>query len=112
LKLPLPPKMVWLAGGLLLVAAVSLGWLMVGEKGLLELRRLKAESAEMERGNAGLRRVNQGLSARAAQLKNDPEAIERLARERLGMVKEGEVVYYLPQQRPQAGQGAPPQAAR
>ena len=36
---------------------------------------------------------NRRLKKEAGALKSDPEHIEKLARERLGLVKEGEIVY-------------------
>ena len=35
----------------------------------------------------------EGLRARADSLENDPAAVERLAREQYGMIREGEVLY-------------------
>jgi len=80
--------------------------LIFGDRGLLELKRLREESAAVARGNAELGERNRDLTRRVNQTRDDPATLERLARERLGMVKPGEAVYYVPRD----GEGAPAQA--
>jgi cell division protein FtsB len=107
---PRLPYNSWVILGLLLVAAASFAMLVLGERGLLELYRLKAESEAIGRGNQELLECNQALSRRLEALQKDPAEVESLARERLGMIKEGEVVYYLPSKAaegPAAGQQKP-----
>ena len=64
-----------------------------GEHSLLELRRTRAEreteGAELER----LRLANDSLKALVDSLETDPELLERLARERFGMIRDGEILY-------------------
>lgn len=64
-----------------------------GEYSLLEVREIRremeAKTAELER----LRAEADSLRGRVAALENDPVAIERLARERFGMIRDGEVLY-------------------
>lgn len=58
-----------------------------------ELRRLTAQQTTLERQNEKVRQENESLSAAIAQ-KDDPERIAAVARERLGYVAPGEIVFY------------------
>jgi cell division protein FtsB len=116
-KLQLPSRQVLIAV-LLLAAAASSGLLIFGQRGLLDLHRLRGERAALERDNEALRRQNRDLSRQCDALREDPVAVEQAARQRLGMVKEGEVVYYLSGEGAaggsppaQAAKAQPPQAA-
>ena len=64
-----------------------------GEYSLLEVRRARqateAEAAELAR----LRAEIDSLQARSDSLESDSAALERLARERFGMIRDGEVLY-------------------
>jgi cell division protein FtsB len=78
---------------LLVVLACAL---LFGERGLWRVagmadhqRQLKRDIAAIEAGNAALRND-------IAHLKSDPLTIESIARERLGMGRKGEIVYYFP----------------
>ncbi len=64
-----------------------------GEYSLFELRSARA-SVESERVNlADLHRQIDSLDAWADSLQVDPATIERIARERYGMIREGETLY-------------------
>jgi cell division protein FtsB len=63
-----------------------------------------AEVARLERQVAALSRTNGTLSARAEQLR-DRAFLERLARQCLGMVKQGEIAFVVV---PKEGAPAPP----
>jgi len=64
-----------------------------GEHSLFDVRRandsIEAESVEL----AELRQEIDSLRARADSLESDPATLERIARERYGMVRDGEVLY-------------------
>jgi cell division protein FtsB len=64
-----------------------------GEYSIFEVRRARAareaETAELER----LRRQIDSLEAWTDSLRNDPATLERLARERYGMIRSGEILY-------------------
>lgn len=64
-----------------------------GEYSVFELREIRAareaEAARLERA----RRAVDSLGLRADSLENDPMVLERIARERFGMIGEGEVLY-------------------
>ena len=64
-----------------------------GEYSVSEVRRIRVERAELEERLAELERANDSLRARAEALESDSATIERLARERYGMIRKGEVLY-------------------
>ena len=68
-----------------------------GEYSLFEVRRARAERAVEASRLAELRRVNDSLRAWGDSLEADSATIERLARERYGMIREGEVLYRIAQ---------------
>jgi len=69
----------------------------LGENGIVAWWRLRAREAEVSREVAELVRENADLEARLEALKNDPEALERLAREEYGMRRaDEEVLAVLP----------------
>ncbi len=51
-----------------------------------EVKRLKTELAKMQKENSALQKENK-------KLENDPQAIEKIAREKYGMQKSNEKVY-------------------
>jgi cell division protein FtsB len=57
---------------------------------------LKKEVASLEREVGVLRADTAKLTAEVDRLRTDPEYIEQIAREKLGLVKPGERVYKLP----------------
>ena len=64
-----------------------------GEYSLWELHRARRE-IDVQKGElAVLRQEIDSLRAWADSLQNDSATIERLARERYGMIREGEVLY-------------------
>jgi len=78
---------------LVLAAVVSVG---IGGQSLTRVWQIKSEVETLERQIAGLRAENAQLQAEVAELRSDPDAIERIAREKLGLIKPGDRVYKLP----------------
>lgn len=66
-----------------------------GEYSVFEVRRIRAEQVELERRLSELERANDSLRSWAAALETDSATIERLARERYGMIRRGEVLYRI-----------------
>ena len=64
-----------------------------GEYSVFEVRRVRAERIEMESRLAELEQANDSLRTWADTLETDSATIERLARERYGMIRSGEVLY-------------------
>lgn len=84
-------KLRWLA--VPLIAGAAYYALFGGEYSLLEMRRLEREKLlEVERLQRTRAEANQ-LRLRADSLDRDSAALERIARERYGMIKEGERLY-------------------
>jgi cell division protein FtsB len=67
-----------------------------GERGYLEVRRRRAAYAQLAREIEDLAAGNAALRAEIAALRSDPYVIEKLAREKLGYARPGEVIYLLP----------------
>ena len=81
---------------LVVLSAANLALLVhifFGEMGVLRWRKAQAAADLMREETALLNVENDHLRGEIASLRNDPFYIERLARERLGMVREGERVY-------------------
>jgi cell division protein FtsB len=76
------------AASLALIAVV-----VFGSRGVLHLRTLTAEEAELGRRIAVLIRENEQLRERIHRLRTDDRTLERLAREQLGFTRPGEVIY-------------------
>jgi cell division protein FtsB len=83
----------WLAAGAFLLA---LG-LVAGFERWRDLRVVERRATELEASIAATRGEIADLERRLARLAQDPEALERLAREELAMVYPEEVVVLLPE---------------
>jgi cell division protein FtsB len=77
----------------LLLAVVSVPVRILDDEGLPRYRALVAEREELRNQNARLTRGLRELDAEVRSLRDDPEALERIARDELGMVRDGEVVF-------------------
>ena len=66
-----------------------------GEYSVFEVRRVRADKVELEQRLAELERANDSLRTWAEALETDSATIERLARERYGMIRGGEVLYRI-----------------
>jgi cell division protein FtsB len=86
---------------LLYLAAVGcLAALSVADPdGLRKRARLQAEVRRAEAANVELHRENVRLRREARALAGEPAALERAAREELGYVRPGEIVFQLDEQR-------------
>ncbi|MGH7964554.1 MAG: FtsB family cell division protein [Candidatus Binatia bacterium] len=66
---------------------------ILGRHGLLHLWKLHQEQRALEAEAFTLLRGNEELRSRIARLQTDGEFFEKVVRERLGLVREGELVY-------------------
>ncbi len=64
-----------------------------GEMGLFNAAKVKGTYVKVQAEIATIQRENETLLTHIEALKSDPETIERLAREQLGLVKDGELVF-------------------
>ncbi len=67
-----------------------------GANGLLVYQQKRKESQELDHQIKALQQQNNGLELENKALKNDPQTIEKEARERLRYARPGEYVYTLP----------------
>jgi cell division protein FtsB len=81
----------------LMLVLVMIFFTFFGEKGLLQVYRLRRELKEIERVNTELRQENERLRAEIGNLRTNKKYIEELARRDLGLVKKGEIVYQFDQ---------------
>ncbi len=92
---PLPRKYkgVILAGLIVWVmCAVSA---VIGSRGVVHLRRLHRQQAAAEAIAFDLAQKNRQLREHLRRLEDDDDYLEKLARERLGWIKPGEIVYHV-----------------
>lgn len=74
--------------------------LLAGEDGIFRVWRQVERIERLEAEVAQIRADNDALTTRAMLLRTDLKTIERIARERYGMVKENESVYMVYPSRP------------
>jgi cell division protein FtsB len=68
---------------------------VLGTHGVLAMRRSLKQSAEIQKEIQQLNRENQQLQNRVQSLKSDPAAIERIAREDMGLARPGEYIFKI-----------------
>ena len=73
--------------------AVLFFFTIFGGRGLMQIYHLKKEREKIESGIAHLRAENQKLPAQIERMKHSKDEVEKVAREELGLVKKGEIVY-------------------
>ncbi|HEX6835933.1 MAG TPA: septum formation initiator family protein [Polyangia bacterium] len=89
--------------GIAALLAVALGWVpyhLYGSSGLARYMRLKSERDALHEANLKMHEQNQRLRAELDALSDEDgnlsrAAVERAARDELGLVKPGEVVYQV-----------------
>jgi cell division protein FtsB len=76
------------------VIALVVGSLF-GDRGILQLLRQRQRTEVLAREIEQLREENRALAEEIVSLRRDPAAVERLAREELGLARPGESVFVL-----------------
>lgn len=85
-----------IATGLAVVLAIFLGFhVMFGRNGVNSYEQKRTEDGELKKQIKALQQENGRLNEHVDRLKNDPDAIEHEARERLHYARPGEVIYTL-----------------
>jgi cell division protein FtsB len=79
---------------LLAVIALVVGSLF-GDRGMLHLMTQRERALRLQAEVEELRQENGRLAAEIQALKRDPRAIERIAREELGLARPGETVFLI-----------------
>lgn len=77
----------------LLVAILAVPYMALSQDGLSRLERLHEERNHMEAELRRLTREIRSLRSRVREIKEDPAAVERVARDELGLVRKTEVVF-------------------
>jgi len=73
---------------------------LVGDKGLLDTMRARRQYADLSASLAQKRQENAHLRDLIHRLNEDPAAIESLAREELGLMRDGEVLFIVRDAKP------------
>jgi cell division protein FtsB len=94
------------AAGFFLLLVLAAGW-----KSYRDLESARAREATLAARIVETEGRVDALRRRIARLRDDPVALERMAREQLGLVKPGDVVIVYPQTPPPAAPPAPAVAA-
>lgn len=64
-----------------------------GSRGLMQIYKLKEDRGRIQVSNARLEEENRRLAEQIHRLRHNKEEVEKVAREELGLVKKGEIVY-------------------
>jgi cell division protein FtsB len=80
---------------LLFITLVLVADALIGEKGLVESMRARRQYREVAASLESMRRENHKLREHVRRLRDDPGAIESLAREQLGLIRPGEVLFII-----------------
>ncbi|MGA9120478.1 MAG: septum formation initiator family protein [Bacteroidota bacterium] len=81
------------AMALLVVGAAVIGYGIIGNHGIIQRVRLQHEKEELERKIKEANDETKALQLQSRELDSSKKAIEKVARERYGMAREGEHVY-------------------
>jgi cell division protein FtsB len=79
--------------GLLVFAIIFVPLRILDEQGLPRYQALRSELVHVQQHNQRMRRELQDLSLTVRRLRSDPSAIERLARDELGMLQKDELLF-------------------
>jgi cell division protein FtsB len=78
-------RIIYIAIAVLAVIAIFL-------PGFSKLQELKEENRNLERRLEILKKANKELKEEKERLENDPTYVEKIAREKLGMARQGEII--------------------
>jgi cell division protein FtsB len=68
---------------------------LVGDKGLLETMRARRQFDSVAAALAATRQENARLREQIRRLKEDPASVEAIAREELGLIRPGEMLFIV-----------------
>jgi len=81
---------------LLIVIALMFAYAVFGNRGVLRILQAGQQKQELQQKLADLQQQQQQLRNEIERLQKDKTCWEQLARTKLGMVREGELIYHLP----------------
>jgi cell division protein FtsB len=85
--------------GVALLALLLGVHVVFGENGMMTYERKRAESRQLQKDIERLQEENLRMTQHIRELKSNPKAIEKEAREQLRYVRPGEVIYTVPETR-------------
>jgi cell division protein FtsB len=94
-----PRRKVWVVAGLILFVALAVGAL-IGDRGFFYLLEQQRRADVLHQELDALKAENARLGVEISSLRSDPRAIERIAREELGLAQPGETVFILKEDGP------------
>lgn len=86
---------------LLVIIIIMLCYAVFGERGVLRILQAEKQKRQLELQLQEIKQDQQRLRAEIERLRSDKDYWEQLARTKLGMVREGELIYHLPPREPQ-----------
>ncbi|HEY2432419.1 MAG TPA: septum formation initiator family protein [Vicinamibacterales bacterium] len=93
-----PARRFWPQAILFLACAILVN-AVFGDRGLTESMRARRQYAAAQQELAKLKRENTALRERMRRLRSDPAAIEAIARGELGLLRQGEVLVVVKDER-------------
>lgn len=81
---------------LLIIILIMFGYAVFGSRGVLRIMQAERQKQQLELSLQGLQQEQQQLRDEIGRLRKDKDYWEQLARTKLGMVREGELIYHLP----------------
>jgi cell division protein FtsB len=94
--------------------AIALALLLLqdvfGAHGLVAMRHAQQQAAATQMEIDQLNQANRQMQDRVKSLKSDPAAIERIAREEMGLARPGEYIFKLPSKSGDASNSTPQSA--
>jgi cell division protein FtsB len=85
----------WLRRGLILVTCVLLADALFGDRGLAQTIRAGRQYQQAIAELRQMRAENAGLREQQRRLREDPRTIEAVAREELGLIRPGEILFIV-----------------
>lgn len=77
-----------------LVSAMAF-FILFGGRDVVQIYQLRTEWDKIKAANTRLGEENQKLAEQIKRMKNSKEEVEKIAREELGLVKKGEIIYHF-----------------
>ena len=85
----------WIALSLAVLLTVLQASLWIGQGSIAEVVALEPQLGSMSATNEELRARNERLEVEVAEFRNGLDSVEEMAREELGMVRQGETFYVV-----------------
>jgi cell division protein FtsB len=85
----------WLRRAIILVTAVLLADALFGDRGLAQTLRAGNEYRQALVELRHIRRENAALREQQRRLREDPRTVEAVAREELGLIRQGEILFIV-----------------